>query len=175
MAWFVSRRNCPSFLTANTVAGPLDRAARAGCADRNHQDPAAAVLFYRRTAHPLGAPPHPASSPALALGNPVQSRPRSIASPAISGLTAQLAPDPSTRLPNRLEDSRQVAPRASLAACCPDHLAQHCHHGPPTSPLRGYRTLHSAISIGIKPSRLFPLPLIPCLTDMAASLRWIRG
>ena len=22
MAWFVSRRNCPSFLTANTVAGP---------------------------------------------------------------------------------------------------------------------------------------------------------
>ena len=25
MAWFVSRRNCPSFLTANTIAGPLDR------------------------------------------------------------------------------------------------------------------------------------------------------
>ena len=24
MAWFVSRRNCPSFLTANTVAGLLD-------------------------------------------------------------------------------------------------------------------------------------------------------
>ena len=31
---------------------------------------------------------HFASSKALALGNPVQSRPRSIASPAISGLTA---------------------------------------------------------------------------------------
>ena len=33
-------------------------------------------------------PPHPASSPALALGNPVQSRPRSIASPATPSLTA---------------------------------------------------------------------------------------
>ena len=36
-------------------------------------------------------------------------------------------------------------------------------------------TLHSAKSIGIKPSRLFPLPLIPCLTDIATSLRWIRA
>ena len=32
------------------------------------------------------------SSPALALGKPVQSRPRSIASPAISGLTAARLP-----------------------------------------------------------------------------------
>ena len=36
--------------------------------------------------HPQGAPPHFASSPALALGNPVQSRPGSVASPAISCL-----------------------------------------------------------------------------------------
>ena len=47
--------------------------------------------------------------------------------------------------------------------------------GAPTYPWRGYRTLHLAISIEIKPSRLFPLPLIPCLPDMATSLRWIRG
>ena len=47
--------------------------------------------------------------------------------------------------------------------------------GPSTSPWRGYRTLHPAISIGIKPSRIFPLPLIPCLPDMATSLRWIRA
>ena len=66
------------------------------------------------------------------------------------GLTTRLEPDPSTRLPNRLEDSRQVGPRASLAACCPDNLAQH-HHGPPTYPWRGYRTLYSAIPIGINP------------------------
>ena len=81
---------------------------------------------------------------------------------------------PSTRLPNRLADSRTVAPRAPLAACCPDHLAQHRHRGPPTSPLRGYRTLHPAISVGSSPHRLFPFLLIPCLTDMATSLRWIR-
>ena len=47
---------------------------------------------------------------------------------------------------------RQVGPRASLAACCPGHLAQHRHCGPSTSPLRGYRTLHTAKSIGTKPS-----------------------
>ena len=70
--------------------------------------------------------------------------------------------------------SRSVA-RASLAACCPDNLAQHHHHGPPTYPWRGYRTLHTAKSIGIKPSRLFPLPLIPCLPDMTTSFRWIRA
>ena len=88
----------------------------------------------------------------LALANPVHSRPGSIASPAVACLTEPSAPDPSTRLPNRLEDSCQVDPRASHAACCPDHLAQHRYHGLPTSPLRGYRTLNSAKSIGIKAS-----------------------
>ena len=79
-------------MTANTVAGPLDRAHRSGRATGNHQDPPAAVLLYRRTAHPQGAPPHLASSPALALGKPVQWRSGTIASAAISGLTAPLAP-----------------------------------------------------------------------------------
>ena len=161
MAWFVSRRNCPSFLTANTVAGPLDRAHRSGPADSDHQDPATTVLLPRRTAHPLGAPPHFASSPALALGKPVQWRPGTIASAASPGLTAPLAPDPSTRLPNHLEDSRQVGPLASLAACCPDHLAQHHHRGPPTSPWRGYRTLHSANLLESSPHGSFP-----CLTSL---------
>ena len=72
--------------------------------------------------------------------------------PAVACLTEPSAPDPSTRLPNRLEDSCQVDPRASHAACCPDHLAQHRYHGLPTSPLRGYRTLNSAKSIAIKAS-----------------------
>ena len=175
MAWFVSRRNCPSFLTANTVAGPLDGAARAGRAGGDHQDPPATVLLPGRTAHPLGAPPHPASSPALALGNPVQSRPRSIASAAISCLTAPSAPDPSTRLPNRLEGSRQVGPRASLAAYRPDNLAQHRHCGASTSSSRGYRTLPQPNLLGSSPHRLSPLPHIPCLTGMATSLRWIRA
>ena len=80
MAWFVSRRNCPSFLTANTVAGPLDGAHRSGPTGGDHQDPPAALLLPRRT-------PHFASAPALALGNPVQSRPRSIARPSTLSLT----------------------------------------------------------------------------------------
>ena len=77
------RRNCQSFLTTNTVAGPLDSAHRSGRADRNHQDPPATLLLPGGTAHPLGTPPHPASSPALALGEPVQPRP----SPAASDST----------------------------------------------------------------------------------------
>ena len=119
MAWFVSRRNCPSFLTANTVAGPLNGAHRSGRATGDHQDPAAALLLHRRTAHPLGALPHFASAPALALGNPVQSRPRSIASPAISGLTAPLATDPPASQLNVSANSRHPGPRVGLAVSYP--------------------------------------------------------
>ena len=97
MAWFVSRRNCPSFLTANTVAGPLDRPHRSEPADGDYQDPPAAFLFPGRTAHPLGAPPHFASTQALALGKPVQSRPGKIARLASPSLTA--ATSPPTRHP----------------------------------------------------------------------------
>ena len=94
MAWFVSRRNCPSFLTANTVAGPLDNSHRSGRADRNHQDPQATLLLPPRTAHPLGPPPHPASAPGLALGKPVQSCPGTIARPADPFLTVAPATGP---------------------------------------------------------------------------------
>ena len=79
-------------LAGNTDDGPqpgtLDSAHRSGRATGNHQDSATTLLLYGRTAHPFGLPPHFTSSPALALGSPVQWRPGSIASPAISGLTA---------------------------------------------------------------------------------------
>ena len=68
--------------------GTLDRPHRSGRATGNHQDPPTTLLLPRRTAHPLGAPPHFTSSTALALGSPVQSRPRSIARPATPSLTA---------------------------------------------------------------------------------------
>ena len=63
-----------------------------------------------------GPPPHFASSQPLALGNPVQSRPRSVARPATAILTAPTAPEPSTRLPNRLANSRH--PRSGSVSCC---------------------------------------------------------
>ena len=50
--------------------GPLDGADWSGRADRDHQDPQAAGLRSGGTDHPLGAPPHFASPPALGLGKP---------------------------------------------------------------------------------------------------------
>ena len=67
---------------------PLDSAHRSGRAGGDHQDPPAAVLLPGRTDHLLGTPPHPASATALALGNPVQSRPGTAASDSTPSLTA---------------------------------------------------------------------------------------
>ena len=124
MAWFVSRRNCQSFLTTNTVAGPLDRAGRSGRADSDHQDPPAAVLRPGRATHPLGAPPHSASPPALALGNPVQPRPGPAASHSIPSLTAPPATDSPTSQPKVSAISRQTGPGWFLAASSPRHPAR---------------------------------------------------
>ena len=167
-----------AWLAVQVMAHNLARwTARLGLGEQvvTTKTPPTTLLLHGRTAHPLGAPPHFASAPALALGNPVQSRPRSIASAAISGLTAPSAPNPPTRLPNRLAGPSQVGPRASLAAYRTDNLAQHCHCGPSTSSLRGYRTLPQPNLLGSSPHRLSPLPHIPCLTGMATSLRWIRA
>ena len=60
---------------------------------------------------PLGSPPHFASSPALALGSPVQWRPGTIASPSISGRTAATSPlDPPSGQLNVHANSRQPSP-----------------------------------------------------------------
>ena len=67
---------------ARPQPGPLDSAHRSGRATGNHQNPQATLLLPRRTAHQFGAPPHFASSPALALAKPVQWRPGAIARPA---------------------------------------------------------------------------------------------
>ena len=48
--------------------GPLGSAHRSGRATGDHQDPAATLLLYGRTAYPFGAQTHFASSPGLALG-----------------------------------------------------------------------------------------------------------
>ena len=88
---------------------------------------------------PLGPPPHFASAQALALGNPVQPRPGSIASPAIACLTAPTAPDPSTRLPNRPIESHRPGPRLSSPCMLsrrpsPSAAAQDRHRRPQRQP-----------------------------------------
>ena len=60
----------------------------------------------RRTAHPLSASLHTASSPALALGNPVRSCPGPIPRPATPSLTAHVATDP-TSPPTRTSPVRE--------------------------------------------------------------------
>ena len=81
-----------------------------GRADRDHQDPQAAGLRSGGTDHPLGAPPHFASPPALALGNPVQSRLGPAASHSIPGLTASLQ---LTQRPRKL-----APPQVARVPCC---------------------------------------------------------
>ena len=85
-----------------------------GRADRDHQDPQAAGLRSGGTDHPLGAPPHFASPPALALGNPVQSRLGPPASHSIPGLTAslQLTQRPRNLAPPRSRESPAAYPLA---------------------------------------------------------------
>ena len=68
----------------------LDRMHRSGRAGGDHQDPPTRLLLPRRTAHPLGPPPHFASATGLALGKPVQSRPGTIPSAASPVLTAHV-------------------------------------------------------------------------------------
>ena len=85
------RADSGAWLAVQVMAHNLARwTARIGLgpAAGDHQDPPTTLLLYRRTAHPLGAPPHFASAKALALGNPVQWRPGTIASPATPSLTA---------------------------------------------------------------------------------------
>ena len=95
--------------------GSLDGAHRSGRASGYHQDPPTTLLLPRRTADPLGPPPHFASSPALALGSPVQWRPGTIASPSISGMTTATSP----RTPIRpTERPRQLAPSQSASISC---------------------------------------------------------
>ena len=88
----------------------LDGADWSGRADRDHQDPQAAGLRSGGTDHPLGAPPHFASPPALALGNPVQSRLGPAASHSVPGLTASL------QLTQRPPQSR-ATPVARVPCC----------------------------------------------------------
>ena len=79
-----------------------------------------AVLLPRRTNHPLGPPPHPASSPALALGIPVHSRLGPAASHSTPGLTASLQ---LTQRPRKLAPPRSRE-RSLLRILSPSRASQ---------------------------------------------------
>ena len=114
--------------------GPLDGADRSGRADRDHQDPPAAVLRPGRTARRAGEPVHPASPQALALGRKVQLHLGPCCEPFHSRPDAArplLTCHPANRTP------RQLAPVRSASASCrvlSRHLAHHSHCRPPSAP-----------------------------------------
>ena len=103
----------------------LDGADWSGRADRDHQDPQAAGLRSGGTDHPLGAPPHFASPPVLALGNPVQSRLGPAASHSVPGLTAslQLTQRPRNLAPPRSRESPAAYPLSPSRASQLPHRA----------------------------------------------------
>ena len=102
--------------------GALDGAHRSGRAGGDHQDPAAALLLPRRTAHPLGPPPHTALASALALGGPVQWRPGSNARLATPFLTAAPAtgppPSPSSTSQSKVSPTRAARIGPARLPCC---------------------------------------------------------
>ena len=100
----------------------LDRPHRSGRAGGDHQDPPAALLFPRRTAHPLGPPPDTALASALALGGPIHSCPDPVAHPATSLLSAVPATgpphSPSSNSQSKFSPARaaRIGQRGCLAA-----------------------------------------------------------
>ena len=110
------RRQRRPVLAVQVMAHNLDRWTAqdwSGRADRRSlQDPQAAGLRSGGTDHPLGAPPHFASPPALALyRNPVQSRLGPAASHSVPGLTASLQ----LRLPTSPQS--RATPVARVPCC----------------------------------------------------------
>ena len=133
-----------AWLAVQVMAHNLARwtaAHRSGPTGCNHQDPPTTLLLSGRTAHPQGAPPHFASSPALALGNPVQSRPGSVASPAISCLRRLThPPDYPTAPQTRATPVREcllLRPLPAISPCQRPQTAQGLHataERPPPDP-----------------------------------------
>ena len=144
-------------------------------ADGGHSNPPAEVLLYRRTEHPLGAPPHCASSSALALGSPVLWCPGPIASHSAPNLTVPPVPRASRRATDGLRRVAPLGPSLSPPASCPAHLARRRRCGQPAAPRTTTAARHRSHLWESSPDRHVPLPLIPCSKAKAASLQWIRG
>ena len=129
----------------------------------------------RRTAHPLGAPPHPASATALALGNPVQLRPGPATSLATPCLTAAAAtgrhPANRTSPPTRARPVREGLLLRPLPTISPYPTSADGHK----VSLRQLKTGTAPIYPELRTDHPLPLPLIAHSPAVTSSLRWIRG
>ena len=155
-----------------TQPRPLDSAHRSGRTDRDHQDPQAAGLRSGGTDHPLGAPPYPASSPALALGNPVHSRHGPAASHSTPRLTASLQ---LTQLPCKLVPPRSARVPAAYPLAIPRIAAPAEGH---RGPMRRLKTVRRPPIYPNEPSHLPYSSLThpaAVLTPSIGVLRWIRA
>ena len=72
----------------------------------------------QRGYHPLGTPPHPASTQALALGNPVQSRPGPTASHSTPSLTAAVCNRPANLTHQLPQRHPKLAPDRPVSVFC---------------------------------------------------------
>ena len=79
------------------VAQGLGEEVLADAGGSDHQDPQTALFLPGRTAHPRGAPSHPASSPRLVLARQVQPRSHQTTRPAAPFLIAPTASEPPRR------------------------------------------------------------------------------
>ena len=121
-------------------------------------------------AHSQGAPPHFASSPALALGNPVQSRP--LASPAISCLRRLThPPDYPTAPQTRATPVRECL----LLRPLPAHLALPTFANGHKVSTRLLKAATGPIYPKSCPNHRPPLPLIAHSAAVTPPLRWIRS
>ena len=152
----------------------MDGPHRSGRAGGNHQDAPTTLLLPGRKAHPLSSPPHPASATGLALAKPVQQRTGQTTHPAAPLLTAAPLPSgSSSRLPNPLTDWRQVGPDCLLLPTAPMISPSYVTSRPQHPPSVAVRPRSRANLSRSNPHCPVPSPLIPDLTSLAVSLRWI--
>ena len=110
-----------AWLAVQVLAHNLARwagAHRSGRATGDHQDPAATLLLYGRTAYPLGAQTHFASSPGLAPGKPSSAAPW-------QGCAILTTPCPDAAIRNRPNASKLAsAPRRERILLRPMSLSR---------------------------------------------------
>ena len=168
-----------AWLAIQVMAHNLARwTARTGLGEQmvTTQDPPSAVLLPRRTNHPLGPPPHPASSPELALGNPIQSRPGPTAShstPRPDGAVGDRATHRTT------EDPRKLAPPWSARVPCCVFSHHPAHRAVPAdghrAPVRQLKTVRRPPIYPNGAQAISPAAPSPPFRCPHAVHRWIRG